>query len=96
MPYPGISTRSSRSSRNKFPAHVVSRTAGRRLRRNCLAALMFEALTQHLKLPDLWQHAAVNHLRAGSDVIVSAPTGAGKTYVFELFVKASPPKGQAV
>ncbi len=57
---------------------------------------MFEALTQHLKLPDLWQHAAVNHLRAGRDVIVSAPTGAGKTYVFELFVKASPPKGQAV
>lgn len=57
---------------------------------------MFEALTQHLKLPDLWQHAAVNHLRAGSDVIVSAPTGAGKTYVFELFVKAAPPKGQAV
>lgn len=57
---------------------------------------MFEALTQHLKLPDLWQHAAVNHLRAGSDVIVSAPTGAGKTYVFELFVKASPPKGQVV
>ncbi|HSJ01622.1 MAG: DEAD/DEAH box helicase [Verrucomicrobium sp.] len=57
---------------------------------------MFEALTHHLKLPDLWQHAAVNHLRDHRDVIVSAPTGAGKTFVFELFVKASPPKGQVV
>ena len=48
---------------------------------------MFEALTQNLKLPDLWQHAAVNHLRAGRDVIVSAPTGAGKTYIFELLAQ---------
>lgn len=51
-------------------------------------AVQLEALTHHLKLPDLWQHAAVNHLRAGRDVIVSAPTGAGKTFVFELLVQS--------
>ncbi|MDH4476406.1 MAG: DEAD/DEAH box helicase, partial [Verrucomicrobiaceae bacterium] len=52
----------------------------------------------HLKLPDLWQHEAVNHLRAGSDVIVSAPTGAGKTYIFELLHQSGhfKLKGQAV
>lgn len=37
-----------------------------------------------LKLPDAWQHQAVEALRAGCDVVLSAPTGAGKTYVFEL------------
>ncbi len=41
-----------------------------------------------LKLPDPWQHLAVDHLRAGSDVIVSAPTGAGKTYIFELIYQS--------
>ena len=55
-----------------------------------------EGLTHHLKLPDLWQHAAVNHLRAGSDVIVSAPTGAGKTFIFELLVQAQHFKRQMV
>ncbi|MFZ4765042.1 MAG: DEAD/DEAH box helicase, partial [Roseimicrobium sp.] len=58
--------------------------------------LAFEALTQRLKLPDLWQHAAVHHLRAGCDVIVSAPTGAGKTFVFELMVQSGHYKRQAV
>lgn len=57
---------------------------------------MFEALTQQLKLPDLWQHSAVNHLRAGSDVIVSGPTGAGKTYVFELIAQQGHFKRQLV
>ena len=47
-------------------------------------------------LPDPWQHTAVTHLRAGSDVIVSAPTGAGKTLVFELFVKSAKLRTQAV
>jgi len=57
---------------------------------------MLSGLTHHLKLPDLWQHAAVNHLRDGSDVIVSAPTGAGKTYIFELLVQAGTFKRQVV
>ena len=49
-----------------------------------------------LRLPDLWQHAAVDFLRAGKDVIVSAPTGAGKTFVFELLHESKHLRGQAV
>lgn len=56
---------------------------------------MLPGLNQ-LKLPDPWQHQAVNHLRAGSDVIVSAPTGAGKTYIFEILHQSGHLKGQAV
>ena len=55
----------------------------------------FPALNS-LKLPDLWQHQAVDHLRSGSDVIVSAPTGAGKTYIFELLHESRHLQGQAV
>ena len=40
---------------------------------------------QGLTIPDLWQQEAVRALREGRDVVVHAPTGAGKTYVFELF-----------
>ena len=57
---------------------------------------MLESLATHLKLPDLWQHQAVDHLRRGSDVIVDAPTGAGKTYVFELLHESRSLNGQAV
>lgn len=49
----------------------------------------------NLNLPDLWQQEAVRHLRAGRDVIVDAPTGAGKTRIFELMVQGGI-KGQAV
>ncbi|MDZ4288394.1 MAG: DEAD/DEAH box helicase [Prosthecobacter sp.] len=49
-----------------------------------------------LKLPDPWQHQAVNLLRSGSDVVVSAPTGAGKTYIFELLHQSRQLQGQAV
>ena len=47
-----------------------------------------------LTIPDLWQQDAVQALRRGLDVVVHAPTGAGKTYVFELFVPEL--KGQAI
>jgi len=57
---------------------------------------VFASLTTSLKLPDAWQHRAVNLLRDGSDVIVSAPTGAGKTYIFELLHESAHLKGQAV
>ena len=56
---------------------------------------MLEALNT-LKLPDPWQHQAVAHLRKGSDVVVSAPTGAGKTYIFELLHQSGSLQGQAV
>ncbi|MEN3939905.1 DEAD/DEAH box helicase [Prosthecobacter sp. SYSU 5D2] len=49
-----------------------------------------------LKLPDPWQHQAVNLLREGTDVVVSAPTGAGKTYIFELLHQSRSLLGQAV
>ena len=46
-------------------------------------------------LPDLWQQAALRALRQGEDVVVQAPTGAGKTHVFELLIKGGH-RGQAV
>jgi superfamily II DNA/RNA helicase len=42
---------------------------------------------QKLMLPDRWQALALTGLRAGHDVIVDAPTGAGKTYVFERWAE---------
>lgn len=42
---------------------------------------------QKLMLPDRWQVAAIQALTAGRDVVLDAPTGAGKTYVFERFVE---------
>jgi len=42
---------------------------------------------QKLMLPDRWQALAVQALRAGRDVIVDAPTGAGKTYIFERWAE---------
>ena len=45
-------------------------------------------------IPDVWQARAVTALRQGLDVIVHAPTGAGKTFVFELLQASL--KGQAV
>jgi len=55
-----------------------------------------EALATHLELPDLWQQEAVRALKSGHDVVLGAPTGAGKTYVFELLVKSGALRGQAV
>jgi superfamily II DNA/RNA helicase len=49
---------------------------------------------QALILPDLWQQQAVRALRDGKDVVVDAPTGAGKTFVFELFQQGL--RGQAI
>jgi len=48
-----------------------------------------------LILPDLWQQDALRALRQGEDVVIQAPTGAGKTYVFELLIKGGH-RGQAV
>src|ERR1700680_22006 len=48
----------------------------------------------NLVVPDLWQQEAVRALRNGKDVIVQAPTGSGKTYIFELLYPSL--KGQAI
>jgi len=42
---------------------------------------------QKLMLPDKWQAEALAALRDGKDVVVDAPTGAGKTYVFERWAE---------
>ncbi len=57
---------------------------------------MFQNLAQQLKLPDVWQHRAVALLRDGADVIVDAPTGAGKTFVFEMLHDTRSVPGQSV
>jgi len=54
-----------------------------------------DALETALTVPDLWQQKAVNLLRAEHDVIVDAPTGAGKTFIFEHLVERAFP-GKAV
>lgn len=53
------------------------------------------ALNQ-VAVPDLWQQQAVAALRAGQDVVVQAPTGAGKTLIFELWSKQGKNRGQAI
>src|SRR5258706_8295744 len=47
-------------------------------------------------LPDLWQQEAVAALRSGKDVVVQAPTGAGKTLIFELVSNHGKNRGQAI
>ena len=42
---------------------------------------------QQLVLPDRWQAEAIQALKAGKDAIVDAPTGAGKTYIFERWAE---------
>jgi superfamily II DNA/RNA helicase len=53
------------------------------------------ALNQ-VTVPDLWQQQAVAGLREGKDVVVHAPTGAGKTLIFELWSNGGRNRGQAI
>src|SRR6185503_3795502 len=53
------------------------------------------ALNQ-VAVPDLWQQQAVAALREGKDVVVQAPTGSGKTLIFELWSNSGKPRGQAI
>jgi superfamily II DNA/RNA helicase len=53
------------------------------------------ALNQ-VTVPDLWQQQAVAALREGHDVVVQAPTGAGKTLIFELWSNQGKNRGQAI
>jgi superfamily II DNA/RNA helicase len=66
----------------------------------CVATLVsqfaeFPALNQ-VTVPDLWQQQAVTALREGKDVVVHAPTGAGKTLIFELWSNQGKNRGQAI
>src|SRR5216110_1025645 len=51
---------------------------------------------QSLVIPDLWQQQAVRALRERKDVVVHAPTGAGKTLIFELWSNHGKNRGQAI
>src|SRR5262250_3629090 len=53
------------------------------------------ALNQ-VAVPDLWQQQAITALREGHDVVVQAPTGAGKTLIFELWSNQGKNRGQAI
>src|SRR5437899_11717800 len=53
------------------------------------------ALNQ-VAVPDLWQQQGVSALREGKDVVVQAPTGAGKTLIFELWSNQGKNRGQAI
>src|SRR4051794_23914050 len=47
-------------------------------------------------IPDVWQQQAVTALREGKDVVVHAPTGSGKTLIFELWSNQGKNRGQAI
>ena len=51
---------------------------------------------QQLRLPDPWQAEAIRALTVGDDVIVQAPTGAGKTFIFEQYFQQKRGPGQAI
>jgi superfamily II DNA/RNA helicase len=51
---------------------------------------------RQIRIPDLWQQQAVGALRARKDVVVHAPTGAGKTLIFELWSNEGRFSGQAI
>ncbi len=55
----------------------------------------FRELDIRLRIPDLWQQKALALMNRGKDVVVDAPTGAGKTYLVELLA-ASGKRGQIV
>src|ERR1043165_3396695 len=55
----------------------------------------YSSLNQ-VTIPDLWQQQAVGALREGKDVVVQAPTGSGKTLIFELWSNGGKPRGQAI
>ncbi len=54
------------------------------------------SLQQQVTVPDLWQQEAVSALRGGKDVVVQAPTGSGKTLIFELWSNHGKNRGQAI
>ncbi|MFQ3670226.1 MAG: DEAD/DEAH box helicase [Verrucomicrobiia bacterium] len=51
---------------------------------------------QALVLPDPWQQNAIEAILHGHDAIVTAPTGAGKTYIFEKLVPRFGPRHRAI
>jgi len=64
---------------------------------NIASQLDSQLSLNQVTIPDLWQQDAVTALREGRDVVVHAPTGAGKTLIFELWSNQGKlKKGQAI
>src|SRR5437879_1102477 len=61
-----------------------------------LSQLTDLAALNQVTVPDLWQQEAIQALREGKDVVVQAPTGAGKTLIFELWSNQGKNRGQAI
>ena len=61
-----------------------------------LSPLADQPALNQVAVPDLWQQQAVTALREGKDVVVQAPTGAGKTLIFELWSNRGKSRGQAI
>src|SRR2546421_138049 len=67
-----------RRSARQVPIPIASRLHCKHLE------TMIPGFGTGLVIPDLWQQEAVRALQHGKDVVVQAPTGSGKTYIFEL------------
>src|SRR5436190_16065791 len=85
--------------RQFFPRSTVFFPAASRL--CCDVATLAEQFENspglnQVTIPDLWQQQAVSFLREGKDVVVHAPTGAGKTLIFELWSNYGKNRGQAI
>jgi replicative superfamily II helicase len=60
-----------------------------------LSHLEFPGWSQVI-VPDLWQQQAITALKEGKDVVVQAPTGSGKTFIFEHWSKLGKNSAQAI
>jgi superfamily II RNA helicase len=72
--------------RRKTAKRIRDLTAGPRRTPSLTVLTDAFAGLQKLVLPDRWQADAIRALDAGRDVVIDAPTGAGKTYVFERWI----------
>lgn len=80
-------------AKNLFPTRLRSgHDSGVQTLGEQIGDLTFNEVT----IPDLWQQEAVNALRDGNDVVVQAPTGSGKTLIFELWSNHGRNPGQAI
>ncbi|MBP51700.1 MAG: DEAD/DEAH box helicase [Opitutae bacterium] len=52
--------------------------------------------SNNILIPDKWQQEAIQLLKMGKDVVLHAPTGAGKTFIFEWLVENRILKGKAI
>src|SRR5260221_6782139 len=81
------------SMRNSRPPRTIQHPASPRCQSH-RPHFAINPLIKNLIIPDLWQQEAVRALRERKDVVVHAPTGAGKTYIFALFLPEL--RGQAI